>query len=91
MVPNKRFGELLSEGIVSVSRRQSKTIVAVEWEIAQVFGFVLHHIVERWRCGYLPRDLEQIAYQVGYRVTHGRVHRSWASSLLIQAHYHKYR
>lgn len=46
MVSNKRFGELLSEGIVSVSRRQSKTIVAVEWEIAQVFGFVLHHIVE---------------------------------------------
>lgn len=88
MAANKRFGELLSEGIVSVSRRHSKTIVAVEWEIAQVFGFASHHIVERWRRGYIPKVPEQIAYLVRYCVTHGRVDRSWASSLLTQVHYH---
>jgi len=88
MAQNKRFGELLSEGIVSVSRRQGKTIVAVEWEIAQVFGFASHHIVERWRRGYIPKDPEQVCFLVRYCVMHGRVDRGWASSMLTQAHYH---
>src|SRR6266581_4946708 len=88
MGQNKRFGELLSEGIVSVSRRQSKTIVGVEWEIAQVFGFTSHHIVERWRRGYIPKDSDQVAYLARFCVANGRVDHSWASSLLTQARYH---
>jgi hypothetical protein len=80
------FGELLSEGIVSVSRRRSMTVKAVEDEIAENLSFA-RYTVERWRRGYVPREPEQIAFLVNYCVTHGRVDYTWAESLLIHACY----
>jgi len=86
MASNKRFGELLSEGIFSVAKRQRETIAGVEQEIAKELGYT-HHTVQRWRRGYLPKDPAQAAFIVRYCVTHGRVGRDWAQSILTQARY----
>jgi hypothetical protein len=87
MPMSERFGKLLSEGIVSASMRKDKTVRAVEQEIAQELGFALH-TVERWRRGYIPKEPEHIAFLIQYCVNNGRVDRSWAESLLIQARYY---
>ena len=86
MASNKRFGELLSEGIVSIAKRRHKSIAAVEREIAGELGYT-HHTVQRWRRGHLPKDPAQVAFIVRYCVSHGRVDRDWAQGLLTQAHY----
>jgi tetratricopeptide (TPR) repeat protein len=87
MPRNERFGKLLSEGIISVSMRKDKTVKAVEQEIAQELGFA-SHTVERWRRGYIPKEPEQVAFLIQYCVKNGRVDRSWAESMLIQARYY---
>lgn len=84
---SERFGKLLSEGIVNVSMRKDKTVRAVEQEIAQELGFA-SHTVERWRRGYIPKEPEHVAFLTQYCVSNGRVDRSWAESLLIQARYY---
>lgn len=86
MALNKRFGKLLSEGIISVAKRQHKQVVAVEREIAEALGYT-HHTVERWRRGYLPNNPEQVAFLVRFCVTSGRVDRDWVQSLLTHARY----
>ena len=86
MTYHRRFGRLLSEGIVSVAKRQQKRIAAVEAEIAKVLGYS-PHTVQRWRRGYVPKEPEQVAFLVRYCVAHGRVDRAWAQSLLTQARY----
>lgn len=88
MNPNKQFGNLLSEGIVSVARRQGKTVAAVEQHIADAkeIGCSFHN-VQRWRRGYVPKEPDQIAYLVRYCVKYGRVDRAWAQSILTQARY----
>ncbi len=88
MTVNQRFGDLLTEGIVSIAKRQRKTVVGVELEIAQALGFVSQHIVERWRRGYVPKEPEQVAFLVRSCVSRGRVDYSWASSVLTQARYY---
>ncbi len=86
MASNKRFGQLLSEGIVSVAKRQRKSVAAVEGEIAGKLGYT-HHTVQRWRRGYMPREPEQVAFLVRYCVNNGRVGRDWAQGILTQARY----
>jgi hypothetical protein len=88
MAINQRFGDLLTEGIVSIAKRQRKTVVAVELEIAQALGFASQHIVERWRRGYIPKEPEQVSFLVRTCVSRGRVDHSWASSILTQARYY---
>ncbi|MDW8227358.1 MAG: hypothetical protein RMJ60_06130 [Anaerolineales bacterium] len=85
-MPNKQFGNLLSEGIVSVARRQHKTVVGVEQEIGERLA-CSHHNVQRWRRGYVPRDTDQTAELVRYCVKHGRLDRTWAESILAHARY----
>ena len=82
MTVNQRFGDLLTEGIISIAKRQRKTVAAVEREIAQALGFTSQHIVERWRRGYVPKEPEQVAFLVRSCFSRGRVDQSWASSLL---------
>jgi DNA-binding Xre family transcriptional regulator len=86
MALNVRFGDLLSEGISSAARRQQKKIQGVEYEIGNALEVSVYS-VQRWRRGYIPTKLEQVAFLVRYCVTHGRVDKSWASSILIQARY----
>jgi LuxR family glucitol operon transcriptional activator len=86
MTFNKRFGELLSEGVSSVARRQGKDLGAVEQEIAEAIGYT-YHTIQRWRRGYLPKEPDQVAFLVRYSVTNGRISRDWVQSLLTQAHY----
>jgi pentatricopeptide repeat protein len=80
-----RFGELLSEGISSVARRQMRTIEVIEEEIAQNLGYTSHHIVEHWRRGNLPGEETHIEYLATYCMRHGRVNEAWANELLQQA------
>lgn len=86
MAHNKRFGELLSEGIGSIARRQKKGVAAVQQEIAEALGYT-HHNVQRWRRGHLPDEPDQVAFLARYSVNQGRVNRDWVQSLLIQARY----
>jgi hypothetical protein len=83
---DKRFGELLSEGISSAAKRQQKSMAAIEQEMAEVVGYS-RPMLQKWRQGrYLPED-EVVKELVHYCVTNGRVNRQWADSLLIQARY----
>ncbi len=84
MTLNRRFGKLLSEGITSVARRQSRTIASVERELAESLGYSAH-TVQRWRRGYTPRQLDQVVAQAGYCLSQGRLDRRWAQSLLHHA------
>lgn len=86
MAENRRFGQLLSEGVSSVARRQRKSMSAVEDELAVDLGYSAH-TVEYWRRGHLPTDQAQVAALVRYCVQKGRVNREWAASLLHQARY----
>jgi tetratricopeptide (TPR) repeat protein len=86
MAPNERFGRLLNEGIFSVTKRQGKNKRFIESEIAQELGFAVH-TVERWQRGHVPNEPEHVAFLVRYCVTYGRVGRSLAESILIQARY----
>lgn len=84
---NKRFGELLSEGIFSVAKRQGTTSAAVEKEIAAALGYT-YHTVKYWRRGHVPgQEPRIIEFLVIYCVTRGRVGRDWAASILAQAGY----
>ena len=40
MTVNQRFGDLLTEGIISIAKRQRKTVAAVEREITQALGWL---------------------------------------------------
>lgn len=86
MPRNKRFGELLDEGISSVAKRQRKTIAGVEREIADRLGYS-PHTVQHWRRGNVPQDPQHVEELVRYCVLHGRVNREWTQSLLTQARY----
>ena len=84
---NKRFSELLSEGLSSVARRQGKRLGNVVEEVAKSLGYT-YHTVQNWLYrGKLPQYPEQVALLVRYCVTYGRVGRGWANSLLTQACY----
>lgn len=86
---HKKFGKLLSEGILSVANRQLKPIAAVENDLANLFGYSRANI-QRWRRGSLPTTLEQIHMLVAYCVKHGRVGRSWAKRIFTHAQYPYY-
>lgn len=82
----ERFGKLLSEGIVSVARRQGKKIREVEQDLATQMSFT-YHAVEHWRKGFPPREPEQIAFLARYCLRYGRVDRAWLNGFLVQADY----
>ena len=86
MAANPRFKQLLDEGVTSVARRRDMRLAKVEKEIAYGLGFSVSN-VQRWRRGFVPLDLEQVAFLVRYCVTKGRLDREWASSMLTQARY----
>lgn len=88
MPQNKEFGVRLSEGIVSVAKRQGKTIREVEEEIAEALGYGRHNI-QRWRRGYVPNDFKHIEFIACYCVKFGRLNRDWSDSFLTQAYYPK--
>lgn len=81
-----RFGELLSEGIVSVAKRKGKRIAQIERVLAGELKFT-HHTIQRWRRGFVPEELEQIAFLARYCVQNGRLNRTWANSFLTHADY----
>lgn len=81
-----RFGELLSEGIVSVAKRKGKKIAQIERALARELDFT-YHTIQRWRRGYVPGELEQIAFLARYCVRNGRLDRTWANSFLTHADY----
>ena len=60
MTSNKRFGELLDEGISSVAKRQRKTIAAVEADLGQALDYS-PHTVQHWRRGNLPPSPDIVA------------------------------
>lgn len=82
----ERFGKLLSEGIVSVAKRQGKKIREVEQDLATQMSFT-YHAVEHWRKGFPPREPEQIAFLARYCLRYGRVDRAWLNGFLVQADY----
>lgn len=88
MVSNRRFGQLLSEGVSSVARRQRKSMSAVEDELAAALGYSAH-TVEHWRRGHLPTEEDQVAALVRFCAQKGRVNREWAASILHQARYRR--
>ncbi len=82
MTLNARFGELLKEGIGSVSLRQGRTEQAVEREIAEKLGYTRHNI-ERWKYrNHVPKEPEHVAFLVRFFVTYGRLDRVWAGNIL---------
>ncbi len=81
-----RFGELLGEGIVSVAKRKGKKIAQIERVLAEELGFT-YHTIQRWRRGYVPEELEQIAFLARYCMRNGRLDRTWANSFLTHADY----
>lgn len=86
MVPNKRFGELLDEGLFSVAKRQRKTLAAVEKEVATELGYS-EHTIQHWRRGNLPLSDEYIVRLAKFCVERGRLNPSWVKSFMIQAGY----
>ena len=83
---DKRFGELLSEGISSAAKRQRKSMAAIEQEMAEVVGYS-RPMLQKWRQGrHLPED-EIVKDLIHYCVTNGRLNRQWADSLLIHIRY----
>ena len=86
MASNKRFGELLDEGISSVAKRQRKTMAAVEADLGDDLGYS-SHTVQHWRRGNLPPSLDIVAAITRYCHNNGRVDRDWAGSFLAQARY----
>ena len=85
-VDNRQFGQLLSEGVSSVARRQRKSMSAVEDELASMLGYS-SHTVEYWRRGHLPPDDELVAALVRFCAQQGRVNREWAATILHHARY----
>ena len=86
MSASRRFGQLLTEGISSVARRQRKSMSAVEDELAAVLGYSAH-TVEYWRRGHLPTEVDHVAALVRFCAQKGRVNRQWAATILHQARY----
>jgi hypothetical protein len=86
MSKNKRFKELLDEGISSVARRQVKSIDAIELALGEQTGYS-KATVQHWRRGNMPPDRERIEHIVHYCVENGRVDKVWATALLTQAGY----
>lgn len=91
MQQNPEFGKLLSEGIISVARRQGWTVDAVQRKITEALAAQGHVLfpstVRNWRRGFIPKSPEQIAALIHYCADYGRVDRAWAESLLRQARY----
>ena len=86
MARNKRFGELLDEGISSVAKRQRKTMAAVEADLGENLGYS-SHTVQHWRRGNLPPTPDIVASIARYCYENGRIDRDWARSFLNQARY----
>jgi NB-ARC domain len=86
--PNKRFGSLLNDGITSIVHKQpNKTKKAeIEQRIGEEIGYAPTS-VQRWQRGYVPPQIEVTTFLVRYCVTHGRMDRFWAASILAQAQY----
>jgi hypothetical protein len=86
MSRNKRFGQLVDEGISSVAKRQSKTVAAVEMEIAEQLGYS-QHTIQHWKRGNAPAQADHLIFLVRYCAQYGRVDRGWAQSIMAQAKY----
>jgi hypothetical protein len=85
MPRNRRFKNLLDEGLSSISRRQLKNLAAVELDISVLANFS-QATIQHWRRGNVPEET-YVKLLVCYCVEHGRMDREWAHSLLTQAHY----
>ncbi|MCI0561691.1 MAG: hypothetical protein MN733_24645, partial [Nitrososphaera sp.] len=81
-----RFGELLSEGIVSAAKRKGKRIAEIERVLAEELKFT-YHTIQRWRRGFVPEELEQIAFLARYCVQNSHLDRAWANSFLTHTDY----
>lgn len=84
MVVNKRFGELLGQGLRSVANRQRRKQGVIEDEVANHFGGRKQGVVRRWKDGHVPQE-SIVIYLARYCVQHGFVEREWARSFLHQA------
>ena len=93
MPTNQRFSRLVDEGIWSVvKRRAPSTVQGVELDLTTKLreaGFLVADTTVRdWRLrGIVPHDPRQIESLARYCAQYGRLNRSWAESLLYQAHY----
>jgi hypothetical protein len=86
MPRNRQFKNLLDEGLSSVSRRQLKTVEAVEREIAEWTGYA-QATVQHWRRGNIPAASEHVELLVRYCLQFGRLDQTWVQNLLSQARY----
>lgn len=86
MARNKEFGQLLSEGLKSVSSSQKKKIGDVEWEMATALGYS-QHTIQHWRRGYVPNKPEYVQELIHFCVTQGRVGRIWAEKIIKRSGY----
>ena len=86
MVRNKEFGQLLSEGLKSVSSSQKKKLGDVEWEIATALGYS-QHTIQHWRRGYVPKNPQNVEELIHFCVKQGRVGRIWAEKIIKRSGY----
>lgn len=84
MTMNRRFGELLAQGVRSVANRTRETKQFVEEGLGRRLGYDRANIV-RWQRGYVPRDPAHVEICVRYCLEEGFVGREWAERILSQA------
>ncbi len=84
---NKLFGDVLSEGIRSVSARQGRSIRAVEEDIAHDLKYSVAN-VQSWRKGTVPKEESQVEFLARYIVQNGKRGRQWLNRFLTQARYY---
>lgn len=86
MVRHKEFGQLLSEGLKSVSNSPNKKIGDVEWEIATALGYS-QYTIQHWRRGYVPNEPKNVEELIHFCVKQGRVGRIWAEKMIKRSGY----
>lgn len=86
-MPNKLFGEVLSEGILSVKALQGRKISDIEEDIAEALGYA-PATVQSWKKGSVPIDETQVEFLARYIVQNGKRGRQWLNRFLTQARYY---
>ncbi len=86
MSVNRRFRDILSEGIRRTAATQGRKIGDVEKELAESIGYS-QFAIHRWRKGHIPGP-EQIEAITDHLVKKGRLDRRWLDRFLTEARYY---
>ena len=81
------FAQLLTEGIYRIRLKEAKTVSAIQDELGYALGRNGGSVIERWRKGHLPPQLDDVESLARLLVERGDLDRAWLLRFLQSAGY----